>query len=43
MEEFAREANEKGHWIAGTKLTVADFWVGTMFVNLISNKRVAFS
>ena len=43
MEGFAKEANKKGHWIAGPNLTVADFRVGSLFVNLITNKKVAFA
>ena len=42
MEPFAEKA--KGKWITGSsKLTVADFWIGSLFVNYIFNKNVAYA
>ena len=43
IEGFAQEANKNGQWIAGPDLTVADFWVGSLFVDMIQNKTVAFA
>ena len=29
----------KGEWLCGPKLTVADFWIGGMYTNLINNEH----
>ena len=38
MEPFA----EEGKWICGSEMTVADFWLGSLFVDMIFNEKVGY-
>ena len=34
---------EKGQFLVGDKLTVADFWIGGLYTNFINNKSIGFA